>query len=60
LEEDFRLLEIRFLLLHLADLGLGQQVSQELKIDREDLYQLAMIEAECRAMAQPKGDADGE
>lgn len=60
--EDFRLLEIRYLLVHLGDLGLGEKVAREYALDRDDLYQLAVVEAQCRAMAQTqqRGDDHGE
>jgi len=59
-EEDLRLLEIRWLLVHLGDYGLGQRVAKEYRLNREDLCSLAVIESECRAMVQPQGEEDGE
>lgn len=49
-------MEVRWLLVHLGELGLGEQVAREFQISRTDLYQLAMIEAECRALAAPPNE----
>jgi hypothetical protein len=57
-EEDFRLLEIRFLLANLGELGLGQQVAKEYRIEREDLLSLALIESECREISQIRSETD--
>lgn len=51
---------MRFLLGTLGELGLGEKIASELEIGRDDLYLLALIEAECREMARPEGDANGE
>jgi hypothetical protein len=57
-DEDMRLLEVRWLLAHLSEMGLAQQVVKEFRVVRDDLLQLALIESECRKIAQP--DTQGE
>lgn len=58
--EDFRLLEIRWMLQNLSELGLGQAISSAMDVTRDDLCQLALIESACRDMARERSETDGE
>lgn len=60
-EDDFRILEVHWLISHLSEMGLSAQVVTEYNLDRDDLFQLAMIQAESRKIAKSKeGEPDGE
>jgi len=52
------LLEIRWLLQSLSELGLGQVVAKEYRVEREDLFQLALIESGCREISKIRSDSN--